>query len=104
LKETKDYIPKSMATIKNSEIDETYRYYYIPLLVTALEKEIGKERVWNWLRTVVKSDKLVKTDYEFFKSSLIKSGIKESEFKKIEENYIMSEKAKENIKTGCFCL
>ena len=37
LKGTIDYIPKSMATIKNSEIDETYRYYYVPLLVTALE-------------------------------------------------------------------
>lgn len=97
LKETKESIPKSMAIIKNSEIDETYRYYYVPLLVTALEKEIGKERVWNWLRTVLKSDKLVKTDYEFFKNSLIKSGIKESEFKKFEENYIISAKAKENI-------
>jgi len=97
LKESKDYIPKSIATIKNSEIDETFRYYYVPLLITALEKEIGKEKVWNWLRTVLKSDKLVKTDYEFFKSSLIKSGIKESEFKNFEENYIISEKAKENI-------
>ena len=96
-KETKDYIPKSMATIKNSEIDETYRYYYVPLLVTALEKEIGNEKVWNWLRTVLKSEKLVKTDYEFFKSSLIKSGIKEIEFKNFEEKYILSEKVKENL-------
>lgn len=96
-KETKDYIPKSMATIKNSEIDETYRYYYVPLLVTALEKEVGNEKVWNWLRTVLKSEKLVKTDYEFFKSSLIKSGIKEIEFKNFEEKYIFSEKVKENL-------
>ena len=98
LKETKDYIPKSLATIKNSEIDETYRYYYVPLLVTALEIEIGKEKVWNWLRTVLKSEKIIKTDYDFFKSTLIYSGIKESEFKKFEENYILSEKAKENVK------
>jgi len=97
LKATIDYIPKSMATIKNSEIDETFRYYYVPLLVTALEKEIGKERVWNWLRIVLKSEKLVKTDYEFFKTSLIKSGIKDSEFKNFEEKYILSEKAKENV-------
>ena len=97
LKETKDFVPKSLSTIKNNEIDETYRYYYVPLLITALEKEIGKEKVWNWLRTVLNSDKLVKTDYAFFKSSLIKSGIKESEFKNFEEKYILSEKAKENI-------
>lgn len=96
LKETKDFVPKSLSTIKNNEIDETYRYYYVPLLITALEKEIGKEKVWNWLRTVLNSDKLVKTDYAFFKSSLIKSGIKESEFKNFEEKYILSEKAKEN--------
>lgn len=97
LKGTIDYIPKSMATIKNSEIDETYRYYYVPLLVTALEKEIGKERVWNWLRTVLKSEKSVKTDYEYFKTSLVKSGIKEIEFKNFEEKYILSEQAKENV-------
>jgi hypothetical protein len=97
LKGTIDYIPKSMATIKNSEIDETYRYYYVPLLVTALEKEIGKEKVWNWLRTVLKSEKSVKTDYEYFKTSLVKSGIKEIEFKNFEEKYILCEKAKENV-------
>ena len=97
LKGTIDYIPKSMATIKNSEIDETYRYYYVPLLVTALEKEIGKEKVWNWLRTVLKSEKSVKTDYEYFKTSLVKSGIKEIEFKNFEEKYILSEQAKENV-------
>jgi len=97
LNETKDYIPKSLATIKNSEIDETFRYYYLPLLVTALEKEIGQEKVWSWLRTVLKSDKLVQTNYEFFKSSLLKSGIKESEFKNFEEKYILSKNAKENV-------
>ncbi|MBK7633284.1 MAG: hypothetical protein IPJ13_02605 [Saprospiraceae bacterium] len=67
LKETKDYIPKSLATIKNSEIDETYRYYYVPLLVTALEIEVGKEKVWNWLRTVLKSEKLIKPITIFLK-------------------------------------
>lgn len=97
LKETKDFVPKPLSTIKNNEIDETYRYYYVPLLITALEKEIGKEKVWNWLRTVLNSDKLVTTDYAFFKSSLIKSGLKESEFKNFEEKYILSEKAKENV-------
>lgn len=99
LKETKEYKPKSLATIKNNEIDEIYRYYYIPLLLSALEKEIGKEKVWNWLRTILKSETLVKTDYQFFKSSLIKSGVKESEFNRFEEKYILSDKAKENVYT-----
>jgi hypothetical protein len=97
LKGIKDYAPKPLATIKNDQIDETYRYLYAPLLVTALEKEVGKEKVWNWLITVLNSEKLVKTDYEFFKKSLIKSGITENEFKKFEDTYILSENAKENL-------
>jgi hypothetical protein len=96
-KDTKDYVPKSLSTIKNNEVDETYRYIYVPLLITALEKEIGKEKVWNWLRTVLSVERLAKTDYDFFKSSLIKSGVKESEFKQFEEKYILSENAKENV-------
>ncbi|CAM4391889.1 gluzincin family metallopeptidase [Flavobacterium terrigena] len=97
LKSTKEYTIKPLSTIKNSEIDNTYRYNYVPLLITALEKEVGKEKVWNWLRTILNSEKLVKTDYDFFKSSLLKSGVKETEFKKFEEKYILSENAKENV-------
>jgi hypothetical protein len=97
LKHTQDFIPKSLSVIKNNEIDETYRYVYVPLLITSLEKEMGKEKVWNWLRTVLNVEKLTKTDYGFFKNSLIKSGIKESEFKQFEEKYILSENAKENV-------
>ncbi|HEX9980605.1 MAG TPA: hypothetical protein VGB50_08560 [Flavobacterium sp.] len=97
LKDTNDYLPKSLATIKSAEVDPTYRYIYFPLLLTALEKEIGKDKVWAWLRTVLNSDKQVKTDYDFFKNSLIKSGVKENEFKNFEEKYIVSENAKENV-------
>ena len=97
IKDFSDFIPKPLPTIKNSEIDETYRYVYVPLLITALEKEIGKDKVWNWLRTVLNSDKLSKTDYTFFKSSILKSGITANEFKNFEEKYILSTDAKDNI-------
>jgi hypothetical protein len=97
LKSTTDYKPKPLSIIKNSEIDNTYRYNYVPLLITALEKEVGKENVWNWLRIVLNSPNSIKTDYNFFKSSLIKSGIEESDFVKFEEKYILSENAKENV-------
>jgi hypothetical protein len=97
IRDTKEFKPIPLNKVKNSEIDETYRYIYVPLLFTALEKEIGIERVWNWVRTVLNAEKLVKTDYEFFKSSLLKSGVKESEFKAFEEKYILSDMAKENV-------
>ncbi len=97
VKRLKDFNPKSLTTVKSNEIDQTYRYKYIPLLITALEKEIGKEKVWNWLATILQSDKSIKTDYDFLKNSLLKSGITETEFKNFEEKYILSEKAKENV-------
>ncbi len=97
LNETKEYIPGSLKTIKNADIDETYRYIYAPMLLTVLEKEIGKESVWNWLKIILKTDSQVKTDYDFFKSTLIKSGLNENDFKRFEEKYITSDKAKDNV-------
>jgi hypothetical protein len=97
LKRTKDFTPKPLSIVKVNEVDNTYRYDYAPLLITALEKEVGKEKVWNWLRTILNSDKQVKSDYEFFKSTLLKSGITEKEFKSFEDKYILSENAKENV-------
>ncbi|MCZ8197885.1 MAG: hypothetical protein O9267_09790 [Flavobacterium sp.] len=97
LVEVKELNPKPLSIIKNNEISESYRYYFVPLLLTALEKEIGKQKVWNWLQTILKSDKTTKTDYAFFKSSIIKSGISENDFLKFETKYILTENAKENV-------
>ena len=81
---------------RESEIDETYRYKYIPLLLTALEREIGKERMLQWLHDVIMG-KPILTDYRYFKSSLIKSGMFEKEFNAFEKKYIKSKAAKENV-------
>lgn len=97
LVEIKDLKPKPLSIIKNNEISETYRYYYVPLLLSALEKEIGKDKLWNWLQTILKSDKTTKTDYAFFKNSILKSGVSENDFQKFETNYILSEYAKNNV-------
>ena len=97
LKRTKDFIPKPLSIVKDNEVDNNYRYDYAPLLITALEKEVGKEKVWNWLRTILNSDKQVKSDYIFFKATLLKSGISEKEFKDFEVKYILSDNAKVNV-------
>lgn len=81
-----------------SEIDENYRYNYIPLLLTALEKEIGKEKMWNWLNSVLKS-KNVKTNYAFFKSSLMQIGLTQDEFEHFENIYIKSQNSINNVIT-----
>lgn len=89
-----DILPLNL--VKESDIDETYRYNYIPLLLTTLENEIGEKKVWNWLNFVLNS-KNVKTNYDFFKSSLLKSGVTQDEFNRFEETYIISPNSKSNV-------
>lgn len=89
-----DILPLNLA--KENDIDETYKYNYIPLLLTTLENEIGEKKVWNWLNFVLKS-KNVKTNYDFFKSSLLKSGVTQDEFNRFEETYIISPNSKNNV-------
>ncbi|MFL5765227.1 MAG: hypothetical protein ACJ77K_14890 [Bacteroidia bacterium] len=86
-----------LSEIKQADqIDDYYRYNYVPLLLTALESEIGKERMWKWLRAVLAS-KNVKTDYAFFKSSLLASGVTQKEWDNFEGKYISAKDAKENV-------
>ncbi|CAN5596039.1 hypothetical protein BH23BAC1_BH23BAC1_19370 [soil metagenome] len=82
-----DVVPVS--EIKNSdEIDDTYRYSYVPLLLSAFEKEIGMENMWKWMQTILKTPQPVKTHYEFFKSSLVDKVISREQFKKLEARFI----------------
>lgn len=43
---------------------EYYLYYYTPVILTAIEKEIGKAAMWKWLRTMV-STMPEHVDYNF---------------------------------------
>ena len=83
--------------IKNGEdIDNNYKYNYIPLLISALENQIGQKNVWKWLNYVLES-KNVKTNYHFFKKSLLESGVTEKEFNDFENYYIKADNAKKNV-------
>jgi hypothetical protein len=81
-KEIKKWI--SLYEIKNEEqVDVLYRYYYVPLVLTAIEKEIGEDKMWNWLNYMLVHPP-VTTDYTFLRSSMIGSGISVAEFEKLE--------------------
>jgi hypothetical protein len=64
------------------------------LLLTALEKEIGIEKVWTWLNVVLTS-KNAKSNYDFFKSTLLKSGLTQKEITDFENKYITASDAKQ---------
>jgi hypothetical protein len=97
LSEINGYVAKPLNTVKNDEVDGTYRYSYVPLLLTTLEKKVGKETMWQWLKTLVNTDKNSITDYDFFKSTLLKSGVSETDFKNFEFICIKADNAQENV-------
>lgn len=81
---------------REDKISNEYKYSYTPLLLTALEKKIGEKKIWKWLNLVLESGSVM-TNYEFFKSSLLESGISQKEFKDFENIYIKSVNAKDNV-------
>lgn len=104
-KKIKDYIEANkglkifipLKNIKNpSDINETYRYQYIPLLLTALEQKIGREQMWKWLRIILNT-KSPTTNYEFFRSTLLSSGIDEKIVTNFESSYLTTDKGLQNL-------
>lgn len=97
IEQIKDVEITPLNEIKSGEnIDNNYKYNYIPLLISALENQIGQKNVWKWLNYVLES-KNVKTNYHFFNKSLLESGITEKEFNDFENYYIKADNAKKNL-------
>jgi hypothetical protein len=72
IKRLKEFAPVSFAAITNEkqyDDRELYVYNYVPLLLSAIEKEIGKDNMWKWLQTIVAS-KETYTDYRFLEQTL----------------------------------
>src|SRR5690606_20241678 len=51
---------------------ELYVYYYAPLIFSAIEKEIGEERMWEWLKTILMTPVRF-TNYQFLVETLEKT-------------------------------
>jgi hypothetical protein len=78
------------------EICEQYKYRYAPLMLLAMEQEVGEETMWNWIREVLNSDGQV-TDYGFLLSSFAKAGIPQETIDYLVAQYIENEEAKQNV-------
>lgn len=98
IQQTKDltFIPLPKITDKE-QIDFKYRYKYIPLLLTAIEKEIGEENMWKWLNIILNKERNTQTDYNFFRETLLETVKDEDMVAKIEEKYINSQDAKSSV-------
>jgi hypothetical protein len=76
---------------------EYYLYYYAPLLLTAIEKEIGEKTMWQWLSAMAKS-RNDHADYSFLAESFKRSVTDPSLQEKILTKYFQSPDALQNAK------
>lgn len=74
---------------------DVYVYYYAPLIFSAIEREIGEEKMWKWLQNILKSP-VNFTDYDFLCQSLKSTLNNEKLYQKIKENYFESDEALSN--------
>ena len=66
---------------------ELYLYYYTPVILLAIEKELGEKTMWKWMQTILSSYQGL-TDFRFLEKTLIDAiGDNELE-KRIKEKYL----------------
>lgn len=75
---------------------ELYVYYYAPLLFLAIEKEIGEEKMWEWIQSLLLSP-TVRTNYAFFEQTLKKVVNNKTKFDLLHEKYFNADNSFQNI-------
>jgi hypothetical protein len=87
-----------IASVKGkSDLGERQQYVYtfVPVVLTAIEKEIGDAKMWLWLKTMV-SERPDFTDYAFFERTFNEAIGDEKEAARIKQKYFSSSDALQN--------
>jgi hypothetical protein len=74
---------------------ELYVYYYAPLIFSAIEKEIGERKMWEWLKALLQSPTAF-TNYAFLNQTLGNTVINKTRFEELKEKYFISERSLEH--------
>jgi hypothetical protein len=94
----RNFKPMPMAEVR-SRSDyrnrELYVYYYAPLIFSAIEKEIGQEKMWEWIKALLQSP-AVFTNYMFLEQALNKVVNDKNKLGLLREKYFSSERAVQN--------
>lgn len=72
-----------------------YVYYFTPLVLSAIEKEIGEDKMWQWIQYILNS-KVSYTDYEFLCNTLKSTLNNDKKFNMIKQTYLESDNALEH--------
>jgi hypothetical protein len=89
-------IPIAKIRSKNDYVNrELYVYYYAPLIFSAIEKEIGEEKMWEWIKALLQSPAAF-TNYIFLEQTLNKVVNDKTAFGLLCEKYFSSERTLQN--------
>jgi hypothetical protein len=84
---------QSKSDYKNREL---YVYYYAPLMFSAIEKEIGEKKMWEWIKLLLQSP-AVFTNYSFIEQTLNSVLKDKNKLGLLREKYFDSESSPQNI-------
>lgn len=95
----RNLVPVPVAKIR-SKADyinrELYVYYYAPLLFSAIEKEIGEEKMWEWMKSLLLSP-VTLTNYAFFEQTLKKVVNNKTTYDRLSDRYFNSDSSFQHI-------
>jgi len=83
---------RSKSDYKNREL---YVYYYAPLIFSAIEKEIGEEKMWEWIKSLLQTP-VAMTNYTFIEQTLSKAVNDKTRFNLLREKYFTTENTLQN--------
>lgn len=91
-----DPVPFAKILSKNDYKDrELYVYYYAPLIFSAIEKEIGEQKMWEWMKALLQSP-VVMTNFTFLEETLNKVISDKKKFAYLREKYFSSDSSFQN--------
>lgn len=77
---------------------ELYVYYYAPLIFLAIENEIGENKMWEWMKSLLQSPAVI-SNYTFFEQTLNKVVNDKNKFELLREKYFNSDHTLQNAIT-----
>ncbi|MDR3697947.1 hypothetical protein [Mucilaginibacter sp.] len=98
LKSLEKFKAKPFSLIKNDDDFNNrnlYVYTYAPVILMAIEKEIGEKSMWLWMKNMLNT-KTDFTDYQFFEKTFDASITDKTEAEKIKKKYFIAEDALSN--------
>jgi hypothetical protein len=74
---------------------ELYVYYYAPIIFSAIEKQIGEAKMWEWIKALLQTP-AVFNNYKFLVQTLTKVVSDKNRFDILREKYFISEHSFQN--------